>query len=134
MIVSMSSSREIDPRWGKRRVGHDPVVLSTFKARPTDVIISTAAKSGTTWMQNILHQLRTGRDEGFAWTSDGVPWLGLWRPRKNRNEVFEAMPAPRLFKSHCISTQSPGTDTAKFIVVSRDPRECCVSQYHHNLN
>jgi len=121
-------------RWGKWRLDHDPRVLSEFRARKSDVIISTARKSGTTWMQNLLHQLRTGGDDQFACLNDVVPWLELWRPRQNINAMFEAMPGPRVFKSHCVHPFTPGVDTARFIVVSRDPRECCVSGFHHVRN
>jgi hypothetical protein len=33
-----------------------------FRPRPSDVIISPFAKCGTTWLQQIVHSLRTGGD------------------------------------------------------------------------
>ena len=52
---------------------HDPHALAFFQPRPTDVIITTAPKAGTTWMQQILHQMRTGGDTSFGTIFEVVP-------------------------------------------------------------
>lgn len=126
---------EIDPRWGTPNPVHDPYVLANFKPRSTDVLITTAPKAGTTWMQQILHQLRSGGDESFQSINDVVPWLERPRPGKGWREMieqYEAMAEPRLFKTHCTYEQTPGgVETARIILSSRDPRDCCVSFYHH---
>ena len=45
---------------------------------PTDVFINTYPKAGTTWVQQIVHQLRSGGDRWqFGEICDVVPWLGL---------------------------------------------------------
>ncbi len=46
-----------------------------FKPRPDDVIVVTPAKCGTTWMQQILHQLRSGGDMSFDDIYDVVPFI-----------------------------------------------------------
>lgn len=60
---------------------------------PDDIVISTYAKSGTTWLQQVVHQLRSGGDMTFEEISVAVPWLDVahdmgidpakqpWRPR-----------------------------------------------------
>ena len=55
----------IDSRWGQLSPLHDPMILANFKPRATDVLITTAPKAGTTWMQQILHQLRSGGDTSW---------------------------------------------------------------------
>lgn len=125
---------EIDPKWGRPSYGHDPYVLAHFRARPTDVLITTAPKAGTTWMQQILHQLRSGGDPEFDCIYDEVPWLEL--PQQGRHffevlEEYERLPDPRVFKTHCTYDQTPGVDTARIVLTSRDPRDCFVSFYHH---
>lgn len=126
-----------DPKWGTPGPTHDPVILANFTARPTDVLITTATKAGTTWMQQILHQLKSGGDRDFFSIDAVVPWLELPRPGRTVDEVlagYEAMADPRLFKTHCTYEQTPGVDTARIILSSRDPRDCCVSFYHHVMD
>jgi hypothetical protein len=125
---------ELDEKWGELSPWHDPYVLANFKARPTDVLITTPAKAGTTWMQQILHQLRSGGDDNFESIDTEVPWIEIPRQGKSWQMVlaeFEDLKEPRCFKTHCTFPQTPGVGTARFILTSRDPRDCCVSFYHH---
>jgi hypothetical protein len=126
-----------DPKWGEPGPTHDPVILANFIARPGDVLITTAPKAGTTWMQQILHQLRSGGDADFFSIDDVVPWLELPRSGKTVKAIldqYEAIADPRIFKTHCTWEQTPGTDTARIILSSRDPRDCCTSYYHHVMD
>jgi hypothetical protein len=130
-------TKNLDPRWGISSPHHDPYVLANFQARESDVLITTAPKAGTTWMQQILHQLRTGGDESFSSIDDVVPWLERQRADKSLQQVldyYEAIPDPRVFKTHCTAEQTPGIGIANIILTSRDPRDCCVSFYHHLQN
>ncbi len=125
---------EFDSKWGKRTPGHDPHALAGFRARLTDVLIATAPKAGTTWTQQILHQLATGGDPEVDNIFEVVPWLEMPVPGKSTEEVlagYETMRDPRLFKTHCTRQQMPGVHTAKLVVVSRDPRDSVVSFHHH---
>ena len=45
--------------------------------RDGDIVISVPLKSGTTWMMNIVHQLRVGGDPDFVDIYAEVPWLEL---------------------------------------------------------
>ncbi len=115
--------------------GHDPQILKRVRIRPTDVIVNTAPKAGTTWATQLLHQLRTGGDETFESIYDVVPWLEFpgfpERSTEDRLATFEAQPDPRLFKAHLPHEYTPGTELARHVVVCRDPRDCAVSAYHH---
>ncbi len=124
-------------RWGTPSSVHDPHLLAEFQPRSDDVLITTAPKSGTTWMQQILHQLRTGGDEHFGSIFEVVPWLELPQEHVSRAErltSFEAMSTPRVFKTHCLAEQTPGIDTVRLIMTSRDPRDVCISMYHHRMD
>lgn len=126
-----------DPRWGEPHPLHDPWILAQFHARPTDVLITTAPKAGTTWMQQILHQLRSGGDTEFTDIDEVVPWLERQRTGRDWRQVladFEERPAPRIFKTHCTWEQTPGREIARIVLTVRDPRDCCISFYHHLLD
>jgi len=127
----------IDSRWGAPTPTHDPRILANFKPRASDVLITTAPKAGTTWMQQILHQLRTGGDPDFDSIASVVPWLELPRDGLAWQDIiaeFDRISNPRIFKTHCTFEQTPGTDTVNIILSSRDPRDCCISFYHHVMD
>ena len=98
-----------------------------FRPRPTDVIITPFAKSGTTWLQQIVHTLRTGGDDDFDDISRVVPWietafeLGLDLDAPQRAE-------PRAFKSHLPADRIP--PGGRYIVSVRNPGDALVSMYH----
>jgi len=137
-----NETSDVAPHWGKTSPLHDPQILANFKVRASDVLITTPPKAGTTWMQQILHQIRSGGDPDFSSIDGVVPWLERQRVDKNGSAVswqqilqrFEAMAEPRIFKTHCTAEQTPGIGTARIILSSRDPRDCCVSFYHHIMN
>ena len=91
----------------------------TFTPRPTDVVIAPFAKCGTTWLQQMVHSLRTGGDVDFDDISRVVPWietaydLGLDLDAPQRAE-------PRAYKSHLAWDVVP--KGARYVVAVRDPR------------
>ena len=97
-----------------------------FKQRPDDIIISPFAKSGTTWLQQSLHGIRSRGDMNFSEITDVSPWLeaakiGDWN--LNAEQAFQ----PRLFKSHLPFNQSPkGT---KYVCSLRNPFSQLLSFY-----
>ena len=99
----------------------------TFTPRPTDIIISPFSKCGTTWLQQIVHGLRTGDDMDFDDISRVVPWieavgvLGIDLDAEQRAE-------PRAFKSHLSWHDVP--KGGRYVVSVRDPKDALVSLYH----
>ncbi len=133
----MHSTNTPDAKWGKPDATHDPWILANFQPLESDVLITTAPKAGTTWMQQILYQMRSGGDPDFDNIGAVVPWLECPREGKTWQQVlddYEALPQPRLFKTHCTAEQTPGIGTARIILTVRDPRDCCVSFYYHIVN
>ncbi|MBN4073658.1 MAG: sulfotransferase [Gammaproteobacteria bacterium] len=124
----------LDSKWGESSPFHEPALLAGFKPRANDVLITTAPKAGTTWMQQILHQMRTKGDDTFSSIFEVVPWLEFPRPDLSIEEQlahYEQIPSPRIFKTHCTYAQTPSVDTVRIVLSSRDPRDCCISFYHH---
>jgi Sulfotransferase domain len=97
-----------------------------YKPRPDEVAITTTPKAGTTWMQQIVHQLRTGGDMSFEEISDVVPWIELAADQGIDLEAPQSG-SIRCFKTHCWAQHCP--PFAKTIVVVRDPYDVAYSFY-----
>jgi hypothetical protein len=99
--------------------------------RPNDVFISSWAKSGTTMMQQMFHQLRmgaaTGRgDMDFPDISSMTPWEdSAVIIDHDMNEPQKA--EPRGFKSHREYERLPAG--CRYVVTLRDPHETYISFY-----
>lgn len=97
-----------------------------FKPDATDVIITPWSKSGTTWLQQIVHGLRSGGDMSFDDISRISPWI----------EVAHALGVdlyadqgwrPRIYKSHYSYYAVP--KGCRYLVSLRDPHRVMVSYY-----
>merc|ERR1712046_441174 len=92
--------------WGRSKYVVLPLVSdkskeigASYVLRPTDVVILTFPKTGTTWLQQICEQLRTGGDMKFDEITERQPWLEFaWDLGQDLDA--EQVAAPRLFKSH----------------------------------
>ncbi|MFN3232048.1 MAG: sulfotransferase domain-containing protein [Alphaproteobacteria bacterium] len=97
-----------------------------FALRPTDVVITPFGKSGTTWLQQMAHCLRTRGDMDFDDISRVVPWietstdLGL-------DLNAEQKASPRAFKSHLDADAIP--KGGRYIVSSRNPQDALYSMF-----
>lgn len=94
--------------------------------RPTDVVITPFAKSGTTWTQQIVHQLRTGGDMDFDDISRVVPWIEMGRLLEIDLDA-EQRANPRAFKSHMGWDRVP--KGGRYINVVRNPGDALVSAF-----
>ena len=88
-----------------------------FRARASDVFVVTYPKSGTTWLQQIVHVLRGGTME-FSEIGEVVPWLETCLdlgidPEGEQCGEFRA------FKSHCTASEAPAG--ARYVVALREP-------------
>lgn len=98
-----------------------------FVPRPTDVIISPFPKCGTTWLQQMVHSLRTGGDMDFDDIYEVVPWIGI-APLLDQDLDADQRAAPRAFKSHATWHDVP--PGCRYIVSFRDPKDAAVSFFH----
>lgn len=96
---------------------------------PRDVFITSWAKSGTTMMQQMFHQLRTGATGGdmdFDDISRMTPWEDT-AYMLDFDMTVEQRGAPRGFKSHREYERLPAGQ--RYLISLRDPKECYVSFY-----
>lgn len=94
--------------------------------RPTDIVVAPFGKSGTTWLQQIAHTLRTRGDMDFDDISRVAPWietstdLGLDLDAEQKAQ-------PRVFKSHLDAHRIPAG--GRYIIACRDPKDAVYSMY-----
>jgi hypothetical protein len=98
----------------------------TFQPRATDVFISPASKSGTTWLQQIVHGLRTRGSMDFDEITAVVPWLEMAHDLGLDIEG-EQVAFPRVYKSHLHWNEIP--KGGSYIYSIRDPQDVLVSMY-----
>lgn len=103
-----------------------------FQAQTDDVFISTYPKTGTTWLQQICHQLRTGGHLDFDEISEEqiVPWLEL-SPSLGIDIALPQVAHPRCFKTHqtLSSLSHLEGNKVKYLCTVRDPEKTLLSLF-----
>jgi len=131
-----------------------------FELRRDDIVVATWPKCGTTWMQQILLSLLYGGDVSKVTAPmEQAPWIEAtvcrktgranslgktmslrelmsWEGRALEGLELEAPPR-RVFKTHATVEMAPwrggvsGCGGAKVVVVTRNPKDACISMFHH---
>ena len=108
-------------------------VWNTFKFRDDDVVIATYAKSGTTWMQQIVGQLIFKGAEGID-VSHASPWVDLRIMPPEAIAGLAELPHRRFVKTHLPVDALVFSPKAKYIYIGRDGRDAVWSMYNHHAN
>jgi hypothetical protein len=103
-----------------------PPIPPGFRVRPGDLLIASYPKCGTTWLQQIVHGLRSGGSMAFEEISLAVPWIET-APMLGIDLDAPQGFVPRAFKTHLTLDRLPPGGRMLFIV--RDPRDVLVSAY-----
>jgi aryl sulfotransferase len=112
----------------------DSTIWNDFKFRDDDIIIATYAKSGTTWLQQIIGQMLYGGDPELE-VAELSPWLDLRVPPKAvKLPIVEALTERRFLKTHLPVDALVFSPKAKYIYVARDGRDVVWSLYNHHAN
>ena len=112
----------------------DSTIWNDFKFRDDDIIIATYAKSGTTWVQQIVSQLIFDGQEELN-VAEMSPWLDLRVPPKEvKLQAVEAQTHRRFLKTHLPVDALIFSDKAKYIYIARDGRDVVWSLYNHHAN
>jgi hypothetical protein len=100
-----------------------------FRSREDDVYVVSYPRSGTTWMQLMLHLL-AGRDQlDFSHISEVSPWFERSLAVGSMcADDFEGFPSPRIFKSHLPHGWLPRA--GRYVYLWRDGRDVAVSYFH----
>lgn len=112
----------------------DSTIWNDLVFRDDDIVISTYAKSGTTWMQQIVAQLLFGGDPDLA-VAEMSPWLDLRVPPKAvKLPVVEAQTHRRFMKTHLPVDALVFSPKARYLYIARDGRDVVWSLYNHHAN
>ena len=112
----------------------DSTIWDDLEFRDDDIIVATYAKSGTTWMQQIIAQLLFDGAEGLE-TAEMSPWLDLRVPPKEvKLPLVEAQTHRRFLKTHLPVDALVFSPKAKYLYIARDGRDVVWSLYNHHAN
>lgn len=112
----------------------DSTIWNEFLYRDDDIVISTYAKSGTTWMQQIVSQLLFQGEEGLE-VAQMSPWMDLRIPPKEvKLTAVEEQTHRRFIKTHLPLDAMVFSEKAKYIYIGRDGRDVLWSLYNHHSN
>ncbi len=110
----------------------DSTRWNEFRYRPGDIVIATWAKSGTTWMQQIVAELVFNAADDIR-VAELSPWIELrWYPKELMVAALEAQRHRRFVKTHLPVDALPFSPDARYIYVARDGRDVVWSLYNHH--
>jgi len=106
-----------------------------FRFRDDDIVISTAPKCGTTWMQMQCALLLFRTPDLPAPLARLSPWLDMnTRPLADVLADLEAQSHRRFIKTHTPLGGIPWDDRVTYVHVGRDPRDAALSLDNHMDN
>lgn len=112
----------------------DSTVWNDFAFRDDDIVIATYAKSGTTWVQQIVSQLLFDGAEGLP-VAEMSPWLDLRvPPAAVKLAALEAQTHRRFIKTHLPVDALVFSPRAKYLYIGRDGRDVVWSLYNHHAS
>nr|ADD38708.1 Estrogen sulfotransferase [Lepeophtheirus salmonis] len=116
--------------------------IESLEIRSDDLFLISYPKSGSTWSQEMVWQLKEGTnfEDDKQDLGERIPLLELeclyLREPNFPDKSVEAVKnksSPRIIKSHLLTPFLPKDllNRAKVIYIMRNPKDVCVSFYHH---
>lgn len=130
----MSTAPPVWPQKARELHNHhfDSTVWNEIVFRDDDIVIATYAKSGTTWLQQIVSQLVFNGAEGLE-VAEMSPWVDLRVPPKDvKLPALEAQTHRRFLKTHLPVDALVYSPKAKYIYIGRDGRDVVWSMHNHH--
>ena len=123
--------------FGRRSMAHS-ASFGDYRPSAHDVIVCSYFKAGTTWTLQMATQIAFRGQAEFDNLHHVVPWPDVPAPGVGRLMIPLADPSPaarsptglRVIKTHLTKAHVPFVPEARYIAVTRDPKDCCVSGYH----
>jgi aryl sulfotransferase len=111
----------------------DSTAWDNFAFRDGDIIIATYAKSGTTWMQQIVSQIIFQGAEGLN-VHQMSPWIDFRLLLPEVRDRVDAQTHRRFVKTHLSVDALVFSPQAKYLYIGRDGRDTAWSYHHHHLH
>ncbi len=112
----------------------DSTIWNDLRFRDDDIVISTYAKAGTTWVQQMLGQMLLGPDPELE-VAEMSPWLDLRVPPKEvKLPLVEAQTHRRFLKTHLPVDALVYSPRARYLYIGRDGRDVVWSMHNHHVN
>lgn len=114
----------------------DSTRWDAVRHRPGDIVVSTSAKAGTTWMQRIVSLLVFGTDPLPDVLQRVSPWIDCRyvEPLDDVVARIDAQRHRRFLKTHLPVDALPFDGEVRYIVVGRDSRDVFMSLWNHYRN
>ncbi|OMO73032.1 hypothetical protein COLO4_27321 [Corchorus olitorius] len=121
------------------------LIHQRFKPRPTDIILSSSPKCGTTWLRALIFAIINRNSYDFdenhpllkSNPRDLVPFLEGLIHEGGSASFLESLPSPRFLSSHLpfslfpnSMTSSSSASACRFVYISRNPKDVFVSMWH----
>ncbi|XP_021286250.1 flavonol sulfotransferase-like [Herrania umbratica] len=116
-------------------------IQDRFKARPTDIVLATFPKTGTTWLRALIFATINRTRYDFSkhpllttGPHDCFPFLDAYIYENDQSvSNLDASPSPRLLSTHIPYTLLPDSMTnssgCSFIYICRNPKDVLVSKW-----
>ncbi|KAD3067826.1 hypothetical protein E3N88_35706 [Mikania micrantha] len=111
------------------------LVHTYFKSEPTDIVLASFMKSGTTWLKALmfstLNRDRYSFSNHYLHNNSPQSTIPFLEAVSYPMTDFTTFSTPRLFATHFARTLLPACMTScKFVYVCRDPKDVLVSKWH----
>lgn len=103
-----------------------------WQPRPSDIVVATQMKCGTTWMQHLVYQVLTRGGGNLVESGQALyavsPWLeGLRSVSMDQAPLVGDERPSRIVKTHFPASLCPWSPDARYIYVARHPLSCFAS-------
>ena len=107
----------------------------SLQMRPGDICFTGYPKSGSTWLSYILLLItRNGKPPTGTTLRACLHWVASSFTYPRSKEELDALPSPRIFKSHMPYRMAVGGDPVstpcKYLYIARNPKDVVVSYYY----
>lgn len=113
---------------------HADTAFDGYAPCANDIITAAYFKAGTNWIMHMCYQISELGEGEFDHIQDVMPWPDAAQPKFWMNlfdqSAYQSRTGRRVIKTHLPATKVPVNEKAKYIAVTRDPKDCAASGYY----